>query len=205
MNLSDHNVLPEPVSASSSAAGHGMGAIVAEASRRLQTVSDRLKQFLQQKLVQFETAARQCEQVLAQRHSLTAMRKEIAHEKSDWDQQRQQQVDEIRREQDRLIEAWRNMEHEQRRMLAQQELPRQQTAPRDVSIPAAPPATAEAVVTASPSTAGFDGGSVFVEPTRQVAPAAVALSREDAMDQFRRLKQECRKHVERVQPNAIRN
>ena len=192
MDFSDQSTpaIAGAASATQPAPAQGVGGVVAEASRRLHAVSERLKQFLQQKLSQFETAARQCEQVLAQRNSLAALRDEITREKTEWNQQREQQAAEFRNEQDRLIEAWNKMEETQRRMLAHQDLP-----PVNTSSVAAP-------VSADPvalpvSDAAFEGGSVFVESARQ--PAAMALSREEAVEQFRRLKQDCRNHAQRVQ------
>lgn len=197
MNTPNHSTFAMPMP-TSGAPGQRASGVVAEASRRLHAVSERLSQFLQQKLAQFEAAAGQCEQLLAERNSLSARREELDRDRNGWERQREQQMREIRGEQDRLIDAWNKIEDEQRRMLARQDMPQGGTAGAPPSEPAQ---TAEPTPLAGLAT-GFDSGSVYAEPARQYANAAVALTREEAVEQFQRLKRDCRNHALRMQQNS---
>jgi hypothetical protein len=178
----------------------GVAPMIAEASRRLQAVSQRLRTFLQQKLKQFEAVSMQCERIVTQRDSLLRMKDEVLRDKGEWERRRQGQMDELRGEQDRLIEAWQRLEEEQRQILIQHEtMSLQGGHVTGSSVDSLMPSFAATVTPAPPSSFESKTGSVFAEPKHFHGPAAVNMSRESALDQFQRLKREIQKHVKRLQ------
>jgi hypothetical protein len=194
----------------------GVAPMIADASRRLQTVSQRLRGFLQQKLKQFEAVSRQCESIVTQRESLMRLQQEVLRDKQEWEQRRLGQIEELRGEQDRLIEAWQKLEDEQRQSLSRPASPQppghgpsDETDALMPSFAAAPPPTfsvspspsfpAAAATRGPASPFASKSGTVFAEPKFHHGPAAVSVSREAALDQFQRLKREVQKHVQRHQ------
>ena len=194
-------------------AGHyergGVAPMIAEASRRLQAVSQRLRAFLQQELQQFEDVAVQCERIVRQRDSLLQMKDDVLRDKEEWEHQRQAQIDELRGEQDRLIEGWQKLEDEQdeqRQILARQDSMPQHAgqAPGD-GLDALMPSFAATAPGAPPAPFEQKSGHVFVEPRHFRGPAVVNMSRESALDQFQRLKRDVQKHVKRLQESPCGN
>ena len=188
------------------AAVGGVAPMIAEASRRLQTVSQRLRAFLQQKLKQFEAVSRQCETIVTQRESLRRLQEEVLREKEEWEQRRLGQIEEIRAEEDRLIEAWQKLEDEQRRSGSREDSPPPQeytpASETDALMPSfsvaePPPFTAAAVPRSPASPFASKNGAVFAEPKFHQGPAAAGMSREAALDQFQRLKRDVQRHVQR--------
>jgi len=183
---------------------------IGEAAQRLQTVSEKLRQFLTQKLSQLETASRQCEHMLAERNALLQQREQWQREKAEWEQHRQSLLEEIRGEQDRLIDAWNRLEDEQRQLLIQQEtLGVQQhagttAAPKELPAASDLPSESYFAPGDSPAAKGANQ-AVFKQQTFQSATASVALSRESALEQFQRLKREVRNHVKRIQERSCGN
>lgn len=171
-----------------------------EYSQRLRAVAEGLGRFLEEHLRRLETAATQCEQVLAQKRTVERGAEELEQDRREFEQQRERQIDVVRQEQDRLIEAWHKLEGEQRRVITHQE-----TAPAlhdTVSFAAPAPGAPGPVGAAS---APVEAAPAAVAEHRPLSIAATArqnpmpaMSRESALDQFQRLKREIRNHVQRV-------
>jgi hypothetical protein len=179
-----------------------------EAVRRLQAVNARLRTFLQEKLKQFEAISRQCEEIVSQRDSLTHIKEQMLKDKGDWERRRQKQMDELRGEQDRLIEGWQKLEEEQRQILVQHDTAQLQGGAASSAVDAFMPSFSTA---APPAAAGpppaFESkpGGVYVEARRCHGPAAVSMSRDSALEQFQRLKREIQKHVNRLRETPCAN
>lgn len=116
---------------------------VSEFARRLRMTAQHLAKFLEEQYERLDSAARQCEQVIAEKEALDNAKAEFEQRNREWETNRARREEEIRQEQDRLIAAWQTIETHQRKAMAG--VP---TAPNGVmahpTSPLAPPAPAPA-------------------------------------------------------------
>jgi len=169
-----------------------------ELARRLRLAAENLQSFLGEQLRRLEEVAQECERVLSSRHVLQQAYDELQRERRQWEQQREQKQQEIQEEQDRLIDAWKTLEEEQRKLLARDEGASRTPAPRTAWDSATSPPVAE-----TPTPTSIDK-SVFVEGTPTPVPASGVISREAALEQFERLKRDIRKHSQLTRQNSPR-
>lgn len=194
------NVPGHPFTSKQVRSEHG-GAVpmIAEASRRLQAVSSRLRTFLQQKLKQIEAVAVQCEQIVTQRDSLLQLKEEVLRHRGEWERGQQGRTEELQCEQERLIEAWQKLDDERRQFLMQKESMELPGGNASSSVDSYMPLFGADAPSDPRSPFETKTAATYAEPKRIHGPAAVAASRESALDQFHRLKREVQKHVHRLQ------
>ena len=158
MNLHD-GIHPTSENGGSPAGGAaGAEPDVSEFARRLRMTAQHLAKFLEEQYERLDSAARQCERVLEDRAALDSAKAELKQQMDEWEAGRRQREDEIRQEQDRLIAAWKNLESEQRKILATGGVPQNQHA------------IAPSPAVAAPMTQPAHPQPAAVQPPPQAAP-----------------------------------